>query len=574
MYIICEAMSKCTVEGFWKSTHILIRKPHVINKRLWGCKILINMEYNTNSYFYQSLEDLKINNSCAVKQFYERLMITLGQLNLKNKLETNLNSTLECLVIELLPKNYDENHAFQFIVMDKEKVTVTFCDITVSDNNQNLCPNFTYCFSFKTNKLILKAFSENSKSISWLKECVFPQFNKWAEEPELDLHKSICIDSLSLISSDKFYDKYNELKIKYGKELVKIWPECTDPSKFVYEDISIATYLLLLWGNTSNTTFVDVGCGNGLLVYILTMEGGIGLGVDIRKRGIWDMYPNNIKLEEKTITPANIKDLSKYEWIIGNHSDELTPWIPVIAAQGYNNKFFLLPCCAFNLNGTKYKRRDSSKSQYGDYLEYIKSLCEDFGFDVKLDRLKIPSTKRICLVSEKRAYQEEEYEKYCCFIQETLNTALRINSNLNFKAREKVEKVRNCTQVDKDILEWIVQCIAKYLIQGCELEKSWSSGKEVEIAEVINLIPENILKNLKSECGGLQTLLRNNHHIFKVIKGKVQLRYPKTIEEVKKTMKHKNKTFKVQVKQCWFYDNHPQGCPLSDDNCSFLHFVK
>ncbi|XP_022120423.2 probable tRNA (uracil-O(2)-)-methyltransferase [Pieris rapae] len=300
MDIICETISKCTVEGFWKSTRILISKPHVVNKRLWGSKILLNMEYKTNlsnSHFYQQLEDLKINNSCAVKQFYERLMITLDQLNLKNKLDTNLNSTLECLVVELLPKNYDENHAYQFIVIDKEKATVSFHDITVHDKNQNLCPNFTYCFSHKANKLILKAFSENSKSISWLKESVFPQVTKWAEEPELDLHKNICKDSLRLISSEKFYDKYNELKIKYGKELVKIWPECTDPSKFVYEDISIATYLLLLWGNTSNTTFVDVGCGNGLLVYILTMEGCKGLGVDVRKRGIWDMYPSNIKLE-------------------------------------------------------------------------------------------------------------------------------------------------------------------------------------------------------------------------------------------------------------------------------------
>lgn len=87
----------------------------------------------------------------------------------------------------------------------------------------------------------------------------------------------------------------------------QIWPECTDPGKFVYEDIAIATYLLLLWEEYGSQTFVDVGCGNGLLVYILTMEGHFGLGVDVRKRKIWDMYPNNIKLRVSNILKNKYK---------------------------------------------------------------------------------------------------------------------------------------------------------------------------------------------------------------------------------------------------------------------------
>lgn len=78
----------------------------------------------------------------------------------------------------------------------------------------------------------------------------------------------------------------------------QIWPESTDPSKFVYEDVAIATYLLLIWRQdrikkqtAKLQSFVDLGCGNGLLVYILSSEGHPGYGVDIRKRGIWDLYP-------------------------------------------------------------------------------------------------------------------------------------------------------------------------------------------------------------------------------------------------------------------------------------------
>lgn len=73
--------------------------------------------------------------------------------------------------------------------------------------------------------------------------------------------------------------------------LLQIWPENTDPFKFVYEDIAIATYLLILWGDKKQN-FIDMGCGNGLLVYILTCEGHVGVGYDVRSRKIWDLYPS------------------------------------------------------------------------------------------------------------------------------------------------------------------------------------------------------------------------------------------------------------------------------------------
>ena len=64
---------------------------------------------------------------------------------------------------------------------------------------------------------------------------------------------------------------------------IQIWPENTDPKKYVYEDVAIATYLLLLFeeerkspgyhGDDRKQSFVDLGCGNGLLVHILNSEG-------------------------------------------------------------------------------------------------------------------------------------------------------------------------------------------------------------------------------------------------------------------------------------------------------------
>jgi len=74
------------------------------------------------------------------------------------------------------------------------------------------------------------------------------------------------------------------------------WTESTDPLKFIYEDIAIATYLSLLWAD-NKMNFVDLGCGNGLLVHILTQEGHRGCGIDIRSRKIWATYPQSTVLK-------------------------------------------------------------------------------------------------------------------------------------------------------------------------------------------------------------------------------------------------------------------------------------
>ena len=66
------------------------------------------------------------------------------------------------------------------------------------------------------------------------------------------------------------------MKDRYGKKLAADWPEVTDPQKFVFEDIAIAAYLLTLFEQihgSSSVTFLDIGCGNGLLVYLLTQAG-------------------------------------------------------------------------------------------------------------------------------------------------------------------------------------------------------------------------------------------------------------------------------------------------------------
>ncbi|CAB0015666.1 unnamed protein product, partial [Nesidiocoris tenuis] len=191
----------------------------------------------------------------------------------------------------------------------------------------------------------------------------------------------------------------------------------------------------------------------------------------------------------------------------GNHSDELSPWIPVIAMlSSERTNFFLLPCCAFEFSGVKFKRTDSSKSVYMGYLDYLENLTRTLGFNVSRDRLKIPSTKRICLVSDGRFSAPPSSQ----FIKELVNdrcrdiTAQEVNSGdlvANFQPRQSIEKVRNCTQLDRNFVTSLIAKISKILLTDASLSLSWQQGSPIAIPNLAEKLDRDDLLKLKSECG-------------------------------------------------------------------------
>ncbi len=44
---------------------------------------------------------------------------------------------------------------------------------------------------------------------------------------------------------------------------------------------------------------------------------------------------------------------------------------------------------------TQYRRRDSDRSQYRSYLDYVREIGENMGFKVQEDTMRIPSSKRV-----------------------------------------------------------------------------------------------------------------------------------------------------------------------------------
>ncbi|MPC19436.1 putative tRNA (uracil-O(2)-)-methyltransferase [Portunus trituberculatus] len=468
-------------------------------------------------------------------------------------------------------------------------------------------PKVNYSISFTTTGVCMSHFREEEQdgeaSVVWLKKNVLPKVVKWMSEVS---EEGVVENrgSLRLIDVAEYNEVYQRLKVKYGKPLVKMWPEVTDPLKFVYEDIAIAAYLILLWkqerqrkGLVSLQTFVDLGCGNGLLVYILSGEGHKGLGIDLKKRKIWDLFPSHVNLKVDAIEPSDKNLFPDYDWLIGNHSDELTPWIPVMAAKsGCNTRFFVIPCCAHDFSH-KYRRRHAGRSQYCDYLEYVQEIGGVCGFEVKEDKLRIPSTKRICIVGDERV-NESEYtsvsERIDSFIKERTNAAQQSLDAMrdkdhsvvgeessecssmwteHFKARESTQPVRNCTQLKRSIREDIISAIAgvllekKHLVEvdvGGGVSVKWQRGGSVALGDLARRLDRHLLAAMKKECGGLQTLLKNYRYIFNISNGEVSLQVPEPAWK-------KSSSSLVKTKLCWFHANHVAGCPLPAHTCMFAH---
>jgi len=242
---------------------------------------------------------------------------------------------------------------------------------------------------------------------------------------------------------------YARLKEKYARTLIDTWAEVTDPDKHVFEDLIIAAFLIELWAQIYETKpfpgFVDIGCGNGLLVYILRQEGYAGWGFDARIRKSWNNYqdqawPTEVTagqpvLQQRVLLPSIISEAAESiakqsgdeaspalaaadsilhdgrfpegTFIISNHADELTPWTPILAAIS-RCPFIMIPCCSHALSGAKFrapppKGKGKSGSAYSSLVEWVTEIGKDCGWQIEREMLRIPSTRNTGLIGRTRS---------------------------------------------------------------------------------------------------------------------------------------------------------------------------
>jgi tRNASer (uridine44-2'-O)-methyltransferase len=476
-------------------------------------------------------------------------------------------------------------------------------------------------------------------SCAWLVDTLLTKLANWSKESELNTE----VTSLVLVSVKTYSEVYLRLKEKYGQQLVKSWTEKTDPQKFVYEDIGIAAYLIVLWederkakGLANKQSFVDLGCGNGLLVYLLTMEGYTGVGLDVRKRQIWDVLGQVATLKECTVTPSDNMLFPEYDWLIGNHSDELTPWIPVIAARShYNCRYFVLPCCSWDFN-CKFAAKGPGTSQYQGYLNFVAEVGRQCGFKVERDVLRIPSTKRTCFVGKSRTYsateekaaneqrtnyiklrcrnspscgtdnttksspthddsgnveldehiEEREKEKSCydsITIKNSTDVTLNDSWISGFKPRDAVEMHRNAGRLSRMMKDHVVITTFRKLLESkrCPIDlpdkRVWNKGDTIHLTEISALLDRETLYEMKKECGGLQTVLKNCPDVFTIRGSRVSLRdwtssdYTSYQQSRRKKRRIDSASERLKTKLCFYFVNHPDQCPLTTESCRFAH---
>jgi tRNASer (uridine44-2'-O)-methyltransferase len=564
------------LRNFWNSVMVYHDRPNVVNRKLAAVAPVLLCEISLHSPRIKRLSEIftreallyeirKLPNLQMITPQFIREITESYDKNASIKecdrevFERSLEGQFVSLRI-LLPRG-DQKKCLELVIFDRTAKSATF--FAVQEQSEHIAaPRFPYHIELTPRdnlRIVLDTFEDaDTSSAEWLADKLFPKLLKWTEDVQ-----DKAVTSLSLVLPNEYCTLYAELKAKYGQNLVKAWPQKanTDPQKYVYEDVAIAAYLICLWRRlgAENINFVDCGCGNGLLVYVLNEEGYRGCGFDIRGRKTWDLYEGRADLREGTITPEST--FPEATWIIGNHSDELTPWIPIVALKSSpKTNFFVLPCCSYELSGRKYVRMNSAISQYEDYLDYVRNISVLCGFTTSVDKLRIPSTKRTCLVGVRGDASDVDE------IQRRVSAFVGQRQNCEFVARESVEAVRNCTRLNRDLIKTIVGLVVEQLLKAeCTIGKgdgqAWNRGGTLRLGELSQKIPAEDRKPLKNECGGLQTLLKNHRYIFNVKNGEVSLRPPPSLNECNK----------YEDKPCWFHANHPDGCLFRSETCAYKH---
>ncbi|UKZ74141.1 hypothetical protein TrVFT333_001800 [Trichoderma virens FT-333] len=178
-----------------------------------------------------------------------------------------------------------------------------------------------------------------------------------------------------VIPQDRFQNRYALLKSKYARQLVDSWAEKTDPSKHVFEDLGIAAFLIELWSDmypketAAFPGFVDIGCGNGLLVYLLTQEGYSGWGFDARERKSWAQYRT------------------------GGQASPLA-------------RLWRSDCCS--QPSSQEADKTKAKSTYASLVDWVSRIAQDCGWKVETEMLRIPSTRNTCLLGRTRTREVPE----------------------------------------------------------------------------------------------------------------------------------------------------------------------
>lgn len=252
------------IDHFAAAIELYVTRPHLVDKRLSGAIILGKSITSEKPKDVKEFGDIDNN-----EQYFAG--------------ETSQFSTI--LKRKLLWKRGQGSSDQDIVIWTHSESDKASVRILPVDENQG------YEIQADVSNRVIEIFCGNKAPKSWLSNILIKKILRWCDEKITSPNAS----SLRLIPLDSYLKLYAELKARHFDTILSAWDsESTNAEKFIHEDLGIATYLLCLWREKSEQvpkSFVDLGCGNGLLVYLLSQEGITGgVGLDIRKRKIWNFF--------------------------------------------------------------------------------------------------------------------------------------------------------------------------------------------------------------------------------------------------------------------------------------------
>jgi tRNASer (uridine44-2'-O)-methyltransferase len=239
-------------------------------------------------------------------------------------------------------------------------------------------------------------------------------------------------------------------------------------------------------------------------------------------------------------------------------------------------RYWVLPCCLFSFWG-KFQREkfnSANSSRYFEYLRFVGEIGRNCGYQVEEDRMRIPSTRRTCFVGSIQPKSESEWAELLKVKSRMIALSKEGVEETKFQPRSAVELIRNCTRVERSIQDFFINLTAKCLLDcGTQNQPGeWNPGGEINLTDLVTLVREDFkdFDQLKSECGGIQTLLRNHSHIFVVQNKCFRFRSPKELSIDEWRNQQKNSKAKKRsrldhpsirtddkTRICWFFVYHP-----------------